>query len=134
MLMALGAATAKAQHALEPGKPYAAYCNINGYNTLGIGKVKVNIDFGLNWKGGCGLYDENQKEIKFNTMVDVLDYMAKRGWVLKTTTSSYASKSYIEHYIMEKIVTDDSQITEGLIIRKEETKKKSIDDIMGNFQ
>lgn len=135
MLMALGAVTAKAQHALEPGKPYAAYCNIVGYNFWGYGKVKIRLDFGGNWKMDYSLFDENNKKIKFNSMMEVLGYMGKRGWTVKGTYYITEAKGqHVVHYLLEKTVTDDSQITEGMIVHKDESNKKDMEDIMGAFQ
>jgi hypothetical protein len=55
-------------------------------------------------------------------MMEVLDYMAKRGW---TVHSSYIvtegiSKQNVLHFLMEKKVTNDSQISEGLELGNEE--------------
>ena len=116
----VGAVTANAQHELEKGKEYQVYCDIMGYNAMGIGKLKVILDLGDNSKNYCSLFDETGKKIKFNSMVEVIDYMSKRNWTLHST----CSVQNVIHFIMMKTVTDDRQITEGMIVRKEGDDKK----------
>lgn len=122
LLVMVGAVTANAQHALEPGKPYMTYCDVMGYNNWGIGKLKVILNFGDNAKNECSIYGEDGKKVKFNTMMEVLDYMAKRGWTLKQTYYITEGKANVVHYVMEKTITEDKQIEEGLIVRKSDDK------------
>ena len=53
-------------------------------------------------------------------MLDAANYMARRGWeleeafpVISISSGDSGSPSY--HWILSKLVTDDSQITEGLL-------------------
>lgn len=116
----VGTVTASAQHALENGKPYQVYCDIMGYNAMGIGKLKVVLDIGDSSKEYCSLFDETGKKIKFNSMIEVVDYMSKHNWTLHST----CAVQNVIHFLMVKTVTDDSQITEGLIVRKDGDDKK----------
>ena len=59
---------------------------------------------------------ENGKQIKFNTMMEVINYMAKRGWELDQVCffTEGLSKTNVANYVLKKYITDDSQIREGL--------------------
>ena len=51
-------------------------------------KVKVNLDFGersawASMGNKDGVVDESGRLIKFNSMVDALNYMGERGWVFE---------------------------------------------------
>ena len=52
-------------------------------------KLTVEVDFGQKMTGWAAskLRDENGKSLKFNPMVDALNYMGKRGWEF---TQAYA--------------------------------------------
>ena len=55
-------------------------------------------------------------------MMEVLDYMSKRGWKVHTTyviTESMGNQNVL-HFLLEKQVTDDSQIDEGLELGNED--------------
>lgn len=86
IFMAIGA---KAQSTIqsEDGK-YPVYCDLKAYNFWGVGKVKVMLDMGAVSNGGGSfesLYDEDGKQIKFNTVMAAVNYMAKKGWILDKT-------------------------------------------------
>jgi hypothetical protein len=101
------------------------YCDVKGYNFWGVGKVKVILDLGsvTEGKGSFeGIYDEKDKPMKFNTMIDALNYLGKRGWKVVTTyilTEGFTKQNVI-HYMMVKSVTNDSEIREGLTTKPEE--------------
>ena len=104
----------------DDGK-YNVYCTVVGYNTWGIGKLKVMLDMGYSTKNENSLFGEDGKKIKFNSMMEVLDYMGKRGWKLVNTYYiTYATKQNVVNYVMEKKVSNDSEKTEGLIIKAED--------------
>lgn len=124
LVMALMSLGAQAQSVVKPGETYPVYCNLAGYNTWGYGKVKVLLDMGRkqpNKEGYESIYDGDKKR-KFNTMMEVLDYMAKRGWKVHSTyvITESMSKQNVIHFLLEKQVTDDSQIDEGLELGNEE--------------
>ena len=86
MIMAISLMTigAKAQSVVptEDGK-YPVYCDLKAYNFWGVGKVKVILDMGAVTDGGGSfesLFGEDGKQIKFNTVMAAVNYMAKRGW------------------------------------------------------
>lgn len=109
--------SAKAQNVNAPGGKYKVYCEVYGYNFWGWGKVKVKIDMGRvpKDKGYESIYQDGKKK-KFNTMMEVIDYMAKRGWEVHSTyvVTEGIGKQNVLHFLLHKDVTDDSQIDEGL--------------------
>jgi len=124
LMMALMSLGAQAQSVTKPGEPYSVYCEVMGYNTWGYGKVKVRLDMGrkqTNKEGYESIYDGGKKR-KFNTMMEILDYMAKRGWTVHSSyvVSEGMAKQNVLHFLMEKKVTNDSQIDEGLELGNED--------------
>lgn len=104
----------------EDGK-YNVYCTVVGYNSFGFGKLKVMLDMGYSTKNENSLYGEDGNKIKFNSMMEVLDYMGKRGWKLVNTYYiTMNPKQNVVHYVLEKRVANDSEKTEGLTIKPEE--------------
>ena len=63
-------------------KPYA-YCQIVSSSLLFENKVNVNIDYGQERNFlGIDLIKtaDNKKAVKFNSMIDALNYMSEQGW------------------------------------------------------
>ena len=122
IFMAIGA---KAQSTIqsEDGK-YPVYCDLKAYNFWGVGKVKVMLDMGAVSNGGGSfesLYGEDGKQIKFNTVMAAVNYMAKKGWILdKTYYVTEGAGRAVLHYVLVKRVKNDSEIREGLIIKDEQ--------------
>lgn len=122
IFMAIGA---KAQSTIqsEDGK-YPVYCDLKAYNFWGVGKVKVILDMGAVSNGGGSfesLYDEDGKQIKFNTVMAAVNYMAKKGWILdKTYYVTEGAGRAVLHYVLVKRVKNDSEIREGLITKDEQ--------------
>ena len=122
IFMAIGA---KAQSTIqsEDGK-YPVYCDLKAYNFWGVGKVKVILDMGAVSNGGGSfesLYGEDGKQIKFNTVMAAVNYMAKKGWILdKTYYVTEGAGRAVLHYVLVKRVKNDSEIREGLIIKDEQ--------------
>lgn len=122
IFMAIGA---KAQSTIqsEDGK-YPVYCDLKAYNFWGVGKVKVMLDMGAVSNGGGSfesLYGEDGKQIKFNTVMAAVNYMAKKGWILdKTYYVTEGAGRAVLHYVLVKRVKNDSEIRAGLITKEEE--------------
>lgn len=118
ILMALVVAVccAQAQNVNQPGEKYPVYCSVKGYNFWGVGKVKVQLDLGNKTSNFESLLDENGKQIKFNTMMEVINYMAKRGWELDQVCffTEGMSKTNVANYILKKYIKDDSEIRAGI--------------------
>lgn len=122
IFMAIGA---RAQSTIqsEDGK-YPVYCDLKAYNFWGVGKVKVMLDMGAVSNGGGSfesLYGEDGKQIKFNTVMAAVNYMAKKGWILdKTYYVTEGAGRAVLHYVLVKRVKNDSEIREGLITKDEQ--------------
>lgn len=116
MAFMMAVCCAQAQSVNQTGEKYPVYCSVKGYNFWGVGKVKVQLDLGYKTSNFETLLDENGKQIKFNTMMEVINYMAKRGWELDQVCffTEGMSKTNVANYIMKKYITDDQQIREGL--------------------
>lgn len=124
VVFALFCAMANAQSATQPGEKYPVYCEVMGFNAWGFGKVKARLDMGRkqpNKEDYEYIYEGNKKR-KFNTMMEVLDYMSKRGWKVHSTyvVTEGMGKQNVLHYLMVKEVMNDSEIDEGLDLRTEE--------------
>ncbi len=111
--------------AQEPVKPYKVYCEIVSTTKIFSNKATVELDFGQFsgfWSADRQLVDEQGNTIDFNSALDAANYMARRGWDLEEVfivqeMSDGSSSSPRYHWVLSKMVTDDSQITEGLRTR-----------------
>lgn len=98
------------------------YAELLGYSTnfLGLNKnVKVTVDMGQPQSSfkGYTLQDENNKDIKFNSMVAAMNYMGQRGWNFIQTYTVSHGKDLVYHWLMYKDVKDSSEIMEGLNVK-----------------
>lgn len=117
------------------------YCQLLGWNTnvLGLqGKVKVEVDFGgkKSMWGNDGrdlLIDENGKDIKFNSMVEAMNYMGSKGWTFEAAYTVTIASQNVIHWLLSKDVAMDDDGKEGIKQRRDkdskEDKPKEIDDI-----
>lgn len=111
------------------------YCNIMGYNFWGFGKVKVQLDMGdyayHNGDSYDSIYEVNGKKKKFNTMMEVLNYMGERGWkVIGTYYITESPRHHVIHYLMEKWISDESERKAGLILKEDNDPPKEIREII----
>jgi hypothetical protein len=103
-------------------KPYKVYCEIIATPKFFSNKTTVELDFGQYsgfWTADRQLVDEEGNTISFNSALDAANYMARRGWDLEEVfvvqeMSKGDSGTARYHWVLSKLVTDDSQITEGL--------------------
>lgn len=128
--------SAKAQDVVRDGDGrYPAYCTIVMYNFWGFGKVKCMVDFGIStdWTNSqLRILDEKGNPMKFGSNMQAIDYLSKRGWVLEQTIFLTKGSSNVLHYIMKKMVKNDSEITEGIkveSIKSKDPRKKTGDDM-----
>ena len=73
---------------------------------FGINKKVMDFSYGL-----C--FDEELT----NTMMEAVNYMAKRGWKVDRTyniSEVGLTKQAVIHYLLVKYVTDDKEIDDGL--------------------
>ena len=110
------------EQAQQAVKPYKVYCEIVSTAKLFSNKATVELDFGQfagYWTADRQLVDEQGNAINFNSALDAANYMARRGWELEEVfivqeMSKGDSGTPHYHWVLSKMVTDDSQITEGL--------------------
>lgn len=114
------AATASASATSNAQATYNIYCEIVGTGNLTGTKLSMlQADLGQSlsfFKTATGkiLTDESGEKLKFNSMVDALNYMSKRGWKF---IQAYVSQN-VYHYLLVKEITDESQIIEGLHLKE----------------
>ena len=104
------------------------YAQLSCEEQLFSTKVNVSIDFGqsTSWLFSMSesrLVDKNGKEIKFNSMIDALNYLTQFGWrfaqayvVPRGTRDEVGGTTY---WILYKDVDDYSQISEGFTTRRQ---------------
>ncbi len=88
------------------------YCEIVGRSTFSFtGKIKIEIDFGQENRMFKGFNTDilkdpvSGKPIRFNSMIDALNFMAQDGWTFVNAYNMTDSNNNIEyHYIMKKVV------------------------------
>ena len=139
MMMALASANAQDVMDLAPAQvaevegfnPAAkrVYAELSCDHQLFSSKVKVSIDFGqsTSWLTSMSesrLVDRNGKEIKFNSMIDALNYLTQFGWRFAQAyvlpKGSGGDVSGTTYWILYKDVDDYSQITEGFTTRRQQ--------------
>ena len=118
-LIVLLALVVCATYALAQDK-YKVYCSIMGYEKeLKNGEVDVKIDYGQSNLQKNWLVDSEGNELKFKTMISVLNYMSKLGWCLEESTHSTnkITGNLISVWILSKDVNNDNEITNGFQTR-----------------
>ena len=106
---------------------------IVGYSKPFSKKVNVEVDFGQ----VRNFYDFNRflvdkqtgKIIKFNSMVDAMNYLGRLGWdfeqayvapeVNKTMKGFGGGPQNVYHWLLSKTVTNDSEITQGITTKRD---------------
>lgn len=79
-----------------------SYCQIVGYGFFG--KVKVSVDYGEEikyWKD-ARINDEAGKAMKFNSMIDALNYMALQGWEHVQAYAITTGSSNVYHHLLKR--------------------------------
>lgn len=112
-------------------------------NLLGIGKsATVEVDFGeeyFKWipDNRNLLVDENGKAIKFNSMVDAMNYMGERGWKFEAAYVVTVANQNVIHWLMSKVIPITENARKGIIqgrdLKKKKKKQEHLNDpIYGN--
>lgn len=131
MLMALFA-NAQVQQQEEEEETHRAYCELLGINknVLGIGnKISVEVDFGeeKNFWGNDGrdiLVDDQGKEIKFNSMVDAMNFMGERGWRFQDSYVVTIGGHNVIHWLLYKEIKEGELAKGNLKQRRDKKKNK----------
>lgn len=112
----------------DSAKATQVYCEIVGTGNLTGTKVKIEIDFGQAKKYWTSsndkfMVDETGKEIKFNSMVDAMNYMATFGWhfaqAYVITEMGGMTKQNVYHYILSRNILPGEKINAGIITKKD---------------
>ncbi|ATR90087.1 hypothetical protein CS544_02585 [Porphyromonas gingivalis] len=111
-------------------KPEYCYCEIVGSEGGFLSsKMKISIDFGQavgffaqNWKKE--LVDENGNPIKFNSMVDAMNYMARYGWEVNHTYAISHGNNHVYHFLLRKKYISDEDMVRGIVTRDQFKKMK----------
>ena len=107
LLMAFTLSNVYSQDQPKPGKSFV-YCELVGSGQLLSTKVTVYVDFGQATKlfqfNDSRLKDADGKPIKFNSMVDAMNYMGKDGWqfVQAYVVTDVNTKNNIYHWLLKK--------------------------------
>ena len=115
------------------------YCLLLGKSTnvLGLGsKCTVEVDFGEGqsvWRGGVDntLVDDKGKPIKFNSMIDALNFMTQYGWeFVNAYAITLPSNQHVYHWLLKKDVSIFETGREGInqIRNKKKKRKKDNED------
>jgi len=89
------------------------YCKISEQKRFLSDKINIILDFGQETRffHDSRFKDESGKLIKFNSVVDALNFMSEDGWIFVqayTTLESNNSNNYsIVHYLLKKEVEKD---------------------------
>ncbi len=105
------------------------YAELSASPRLFSSKVNVAIDFGqsTSWLGSMNesmIVDKNGKEIKFNSMIDAMNYLGQFGWKFaQAYVVPHGDKGDVGgtvYWILYKDVDDYRQITEGFTTRRQQ--------------
>jgi hypothetical protein len=83
--------------------PIEEYCIVNIHQGIFERTYCVDIDRGQNPDMDRRLRDSDRKEIRFNSLADALNYMAKNGW-LYVNTIKMANRDEPD-YLMRRVIT-----------------------------
>ena len=100
---------ASAQNIKNDGEPYEVYCAFHGEQQVS-GKFKPKRFLWGDEKDEIKLTDEKGEKLEFNNLVDVANYLAKRGWKIR------ACEPFMTHIfiVFAKTIRNDSEAKEGL--------------------
>lgn len=115
-------------------KTYKVFCELLGTGKLFSNKVTVTVDFGQEtsfWFGSSNQYlvDDNGKAIKFNSMVDAMNYMGKRGWEFEQAYVVTIGNQNVYHWLLSKEVTQDEAVNDGFNTRQAFKEKQKSEEV-----
>lgn len=115
-------------------KPYKVFCELLGTGKLFSNKVTVTVDFGQEtsfWFGSSNQYlvDDNGKAIKFNSMVDAMNYMGRRGWEFEQAYVVTIGNQNVYHWLLSKEVTQDEAVNDGFNTRQAFKEKQKSEEV-----
>ena len=108
---------------------YRVYAELEESEPIFSTRINVSINYGQSKTSSNNhniLVNEKGHEIKFNSMIDAINYLSQVGWRLSHTfvepQVSGNSTKYVTRWIIYKDVTNERQITEGFMTK--DTYKK----------
>ena len=100
---------------------YEAYCDIWSFldsrENIFTTKAIINFDFGK--KRNVQILDEDGNKQQFFSYIDAANFMAKKGWKIRTVYTKLnnliPASSYLDitHVVMVKMVSSEDEVTEG---------------------
>lgn len=102
---------------------HRVYCELLGTGRIFSNKVTVSVDFGQYtsfWKSYSNqfLVDENGKKIKFNSMVDAMNYMGRLGWEFEQAYVITHGNQNVYHWLLSKKISDGEEIDAGFTTKE----------------
>ena len=81
------------------------YVQIMGSTGLLSRKVTISVDYGqkLDWGTDTRIEDQNGKVIKFNSLIDALNYFYGKGWDFLTAFTVSVGNSNVYHYTLKRV-------------------------------
>jgi hypothetical protein len=104
----------------EQEAPKFVYCRILGQAKFLSKKINVTIDFGDKMKFFADHRLKDPKTGKariFNSMVDALNYMGKRGWEFDQAYAFAVGNQNVYHYLMRKPFIDLDEETQMEVMK-----------------
>lgn len=104
-------------------RPHKVYAELLGETNLMRTKVTISIDFGQEisfWQQHAQrqLVDAQGREMKFNSMVDAMNYMGTLGWEFEQAYVVTVGQQNVYHWLMSKIIDEEGAATEGINTRQ----------------
>ncbi len=96
-------------------KPRRVYCELLGMSNFFNTKVKISVDFGQSRSltSDERLVDENGKVIKFNSMVDGMNYMGQFGWKFAQAYVVTIGQQNVYHWLLYKDIMCEADTYKG---------------------
>ena len=110
-------------------KSRQAYCEVIVWPYHTRFQATVTFDFGMQTYTTAMLYDNKNQPLRFISGLDAVNYLSMRGWRLVSTYYDSVSDRKSAHYIMEKTITNEKQVIEGL-----EMRQIKLEDFINKFQ
>lgn len=85
-------------------KPAYEYCELLGEGKIFSMRVKVSVDFGTTVRQK--LKDTEGKVIKFNSMIDAMNYMSEDGWEFHQAYVVTHGSQNVYHWLMRRKIAD----------------------------
>ena len=99
-------------------KSRLAYCEVIVWPHHVRYHAAVTFDFGMQSYTAAMLYDSKNQPLRFVSGMDAVNYLSKRGWRVVSSYYKTNNKGESTHFVMEKTVTNEKQVIEGLVLKE----------------